>query len=79
MSRTYLRQKGRRTHSVVQGTVLGIVAVVVVAAAAAGIGFQYGQTNALSESLSLRFVTALGAIFEEDHKMLEAADREFQA
>lgn len=78
MNRIRLQQTGCWKDSMVQGTIFGVIAAVVIAAAAAGIGFRYGQMSVLSESLSARFVTALKAIFDEDRKILEEADRKFQ-
>lgn len=56
-----------------------MLTAVVIAAAAAEIGFRYGQASILPGSLSARFVTAIEAIFKEDRKLLEAADQKFQA
>jgi len=79
MSRMCWWRKGCWKNPTVQGTILGIAAAAVIAAAAAGIGFRYGQVSAIADSLPARFIVVLEAIFEEDRKILEKEGRRFQA
>lgn len=78
MSRKALRKNGGRT-GIATRILLSTFIVTLVAGAAGGAGFWYGQAIAPWRIASNETLTELEAIFKRERKALEEADRESQA